>query len=648
MVSFQLATRLQVLMMTLVLAFVFGFLGALSFVVLILSLPRIAKVWGSLSDPARATIKVVLDLVLIAPALWLIGVGEQGLSVYYFGFLAAMVILGGYRMGTESPSWQTISIIVFSSLLGFSFLLLLSEIALGNVFELHMILVAAIVIPSLLLAIRLVLVAMASYLDELVSNSLSPQQTVLLVPSLNKLLLKLYIDVARARGHNLQEVWVIGNCAYTYIDGVPIKRNIRELPRLKEEKPLLLVVEAELKAEPLFTKIVDQARTSGCDLIKVNATKNGFSENPLTSFELNEIWVKLFRDERQFELDPTKSSVRPDSPIVITGGAGSIGSTLVNTFLSAGFSNIHVVDISEAGIYSLTEEFESGVESGKLKTYLLDIRDEIRIQKLFRELRPEAVFHAAACKHVPIVEFNPGTAFENNVLGTFNLLRSLPTSTVQFTLISTDKAVYPTNFMGATKRMAESLVSQAAQQDTRKICRYSVVRFGNVFGSSGSAPLKFIKQITEGKKVTLTDDRMKRYFMSINEACYLVARVSLDSEEITATGGESLTYVLEMGEMILVLDLLKALVELSGKRIVAEPKNSGEIAIEVIGPRPGEKLFEELAHDDDLVASRIPGVRRVSRATKNIADLDIEFADVFKDRRAELGVFLDAFNNLQI
>jgi FlaA1/EpsC-like NDP-sugar epimerase len=215
---------------------------------------------------------------------------------------------------------------------------------------------------------------------------------------------------------------------------------------------------------------------------------------------------------------------------------------------------------------------------------IADIRFAEELQLIFRRYRPDIVFHAAAHKHVPLMEVNPAEAVTNNVLGTYNLLQgALGTDVSHFVMISTDKAVNPTSVMGATKRVAELLVQQAAMRSGRA---YVAVRFGNVLGSRGSVVHTFKRQIAAGGPVTVTHPEMKRYFMTIPEAVQLVLQAS-----VLGKGGE--VFVLDMGEPVKIVDLARDLIELSGLEV------GRDIEIVFTGPRPGEKLFEELFVDGE-------------------------------------------------
>lgn len=272
--------------------------------------------------------------------------------------------------------------------------------------------------------------------------------------------------------------------------------------------------------------------------------------------------------------------------ILVTGSGGSIGSELCRQILKFKPRELVLVGHGENSIFDIEQELERRISllsyngyTPILKTIIADIRFPDRVDAIFAKYRPEVVFHAAAHKHVPIMEHNPGEAITNNVLGTKNLVESaLRNGTENFVLISTDKAVNPTSIMGASKRVAEMIVLNYAKNFNKN---YVAVRFGNVLGSRGSVIHTFRKQIKEGGPITLTHPDIKRFFMTIPEATQLVLQAS-----VLGKGGE--IFVLDMGEPIKVIDLAADMVRLSGYEV------DKDIKIEITGLRPGEKLFEEL------------------------------------------------------
>jgi FlaA1/EpsC-like NDP-sugar epimerase len=268
--------------------------------------------------------------------------------------------------------------------------------------------------------------------------------------------------------------------------------------------------------------------------------------------------------------------------VLVSGAGGSIGSELCRQIVKFKPSTLICLDISEFALYQLEQELAG--TSTQLVYVVGDVKNAARLDQLLAKHQPKVVFHAAAYKHVPLMENeNVSEAFNNNVLGTYTLAKACKAANVdKFVLVSTDKAVNPTNVMGATKRLAE-MVCQGLQE--AKGTRFVMVRFGNVLGSSGSVIPKFREQIKAGGPITVTHPEITRYFMSIPEAAQLVMQAGL-----MGAGGE--IFVLDMGEPVRIVDLARDMIKLSGLQ-------EDEIAIEFSGLRPGEKLYEELLADDE-------------------------------------------------
>ena len=274
--------------------------------------------------------------------------------------------------------------------------------------------------------------------------------------------------------------------------------------------------------------------------------------------------------------------------VLITGGGGSIGSELCRQILQLSPKLLIIVEINEYCLYRITQQIKEKYSNTNVIviTKLVSILDYDILEEIFRIYKPDIIFHAAAYKHVNIVENNPVVGVNNNVFGTLNIAKlSLKYKVGNFILISTDKAVRPTNIMGASKRLSE-LIIQAFQART-KFSIFSMVRFGNVLGSSGSVVPKFLKQIQSGGPITITDKRVTRFFMTIHEAVNLVIKSSIISK-----GGE--VFVLDMGDPIKIIDLAKKIALLSGKTIKNESNKNGNIKIKITGLSVGEKLYEEL------------------------------------------------------
>lgn len=287
--------------------------------------------------------------------------------------------------------------------------------------------------------------------------------------------------------------------------------------------------------------------------------------------------------------------------VLVTGAGGSIGSELCRQILSQHPATLVLLDHSEFALYSIDHELQPMAHGTHIVACLGSVLDEALLRHLMAEHRVQTIYHAAAYKHVPIVEHNIQQGLRNNVFGTLTLARVAAESGVETcVLISTDKAVRPTNVMGASKRIAE-LVMQAAAQRHGAGTVFSMVRFGNVLGSSGSVVPLFRRQIRNGGPITVTHPDIIRYFMLIPEAAQLVIQAGA-----MAKGGE--VFVLDMGEPVRIADLARSMIRLSGLTERNDENPSGDIEIKAIGLRPGEKLFEELLIGDDVQPSTHPRI----------------------------------------
>lgn len=276
--------------------------------------------------------------------------------------------------------------------------------------------------------------------------------------------------------------------------------------------------------------------------------------------------------------------------VLVTGAGGSIGSELCRQIARFSPARLVMYELSEFALYRIEQEFQGAFPELEIVCVVGDVKDRVLVEATFAEYQPAVVFHAAAYKHVPLMEGrNAWQAVRNNILGTLCVARAVTRyNTREFVLISTDKAVNPTNVMGATKRLAER-VCQAVQLQT-PAARFVMVRFGNVLGSSGSVIPKFREQIAQGGPVTVTHAEITRYFMLIPEAAQLVLQAGLQASKEEGPGGR--IFVLEMGEPVRIVDLARDMIRLSGF-------STDEIKIEITGLRPGEKLYEELLTDNE-------------------------------------------------
>ncbi len=299
--------------------------------------------------------------------------------------------------------------------------------------------------------------------------------------------------------------------------------------------------------------------------------------------------------------------------VLVTGAGGSIGSELCRQILAEHPSKLLLLDHNEFGLYCIHQELQSLCDAKELEVELVPLLGSVsnpkRLQEICQTYRPVTVYHAAAYKHVPMVESNPAEGIVNNVFGTLNMARAaLDSGAANFVLISTDKAVRPTNIMGASKRMAELVLQALAAAQVGLLgphtsACFSMVRFGNVLGSSGSVVPLFRRQLAAGGPLTVTHSEVTRYFMTIPEAAQLVLQAGA-----MASGGE--VFVLDMGEPVRILDLAHRMVELSGMKVRDAAHPDGDIEIAITGLRPGEKLYEELLIGEDPTPTAHPRIMK--------------------------------------
>jgi FlaA1/EpsC-like NDP-sugar epimerase len=305
--------------------------------------------------------------------------------------------------------------------------------------------------------------------------------------------------------------------------------------------------------------------------------QNNFNFDQLSSIDISDLM-----NRKPIELyDEHVAVAIREKTVLVTGAAGSIGSEIVRKLSEHHASRIICVDFSESALYDFEQELRRKHPDQHYQFILTDIRHEHLLKRIFNQYQPHYVYHAAAYKHVPLMELYPWEAVHTNVNGTESLVRlSIDHQVERFVFISSDKAVNPTSVMGATKRLAEMIVQAYAAQSDHKTC-FVVTRFGNVLGSNGSVVPLFKKQIQHGGPVTVTHPEMIRYFMTIAEACQLVLEAS-----VMAEGGE--VFVFDMGEPVKIVDLARNMIRLAG--LIPDV----DIPIQFVGQRPGEKLYEEV------------------------------------------------------
>ena len=367
--------------------------------------------------------------------------------------------------------------------------------------------------------------------------------------------------------------------------GVPIKGSTHDIQRIAKGEEIDEIIIAIPSADNAkLRRVIEECSKTKCRLRKLPGVYE-LIDGQVSIKEIRDVEIEdlLGREPVCMDLEEI-SQYLCGRTVLVTGGGGSIGSELCRQICEFKPRKLLILDIYENNAYELQMELTRKYPNLNLEVLIASIRDKASLNEVFLKYRPNVVFHAAAHKHVPLMEASPKEAIKNNVFGTMNVAELSDIYQVEkFVLISTDKAVNPTNIMGATKRVAEIII-----QSMNRVSRteFVAVRFGNVLGSNGSVIPLFKKQIAQGGPVTVTHEEITRYFMTIPEAVQLVIQAGA-----MAKGGE--IFVLDMGEPVKIMDLAKNLIRLSG----FEPGK--DIKIEVIGLRPGEKLYEELLMDEE-------------------------------------------------
>jgi len=371
------------------------------------------------------------------------------------------------------------------------------------------------------------------------------------------------------------------------VDGYPVySRNILTRDFINDEDIKVFIFAIKDLSTKGLKEVVQTVINLGMEILETPSFDQWLNGN-LQVKQLKKVQFEdlLGRDPITLDLDRINGGLRGKT-IMVTGAAGSIGSEIVRQLTKFNHKKLILVDQAETPCFYLDNELKAKFKDCNFDLIIGDVTNRQRMDYIFRKYRPEVVFHAAAYKHVPMMEANPHEAFRVNVGGTKNLAELAKKYNVEkFVMISSDKAVNPTNVMGATKKICELLV-QAISANSSSETQFVTTRFGNVLGSNGSVIPLFKKQIAEGGPVTITDPRITRFFMTIPEACQLVLEAGF-----MGNGGH--IYVFDMGEPIKILDIATNLILLSG----LQPNK--DIKIKFVGLRPGEKLYEELFNDDE-------------------------------------------------
>ena len=371
-----------------------------------------------------------------------------------------------------------------------------------------------------------------------------------------------------------------------YLEGIRVEGDRNDIVRIVQEKNVDRIIFAITNIEPASKKeLLNICKEAGAELLVVPGMYQLYSgEITVSRLKHVEIEDLLGRNEIKVDLNQILNGMR-GKRIMVTGGGGSIGSELCRQIAKAEPELLIIFDIYENTTYEIQQELKRNLPNVHVLALIGDVTDRKRVSSVLNRYHPDMVFHAAAHKHVPLMEDSPNEAIKNNVMGTLTICEEAAAAGVKrFLLISTDKAVNPTNIMGASKRLCEMVIQMMSRRNTKTT--FMAVRFGNVLGSNGSVIPLFKKQIAEGGPVTVTDKNIIRYFMTIPEAVSLVLQASY-----YAKGGE--IFVLDMGEPVRIDDMARNLIKLSGL------KPDVDIEIKYTGLRPGEKLYEELLMDEE-------------------------------------------------
>ncbi len=414
------------------------------------------------------------------------------------------------------------------------------------------------------------------------------------------------------------------------INGIKIysRNNIDSLIKSKQVSDIFVSInniEPQNKKKLINSLINFNVRVRTLPVISNIISRTSYSGN----YEVLDVIDLLDRDHGQKKIN---LKFLNDAVVLVSGAGGSIGSEICRQLLVQRPSKIILLEHNEFGLYEIHQEICEINKNNDLRIEIIpilaNVRDKIKITSIFEEHRPQIIYHAAAYKHVPLLEENISESIYNNVLGTIVLSECAYKISDKFILISTDKAVRPTNIMGATKRVSEMCIqsiSRKAIKDGLNIS-YSIVRFGNVLGSSGSVIPLFMKQIKKGGPVTLTHPEVKRYMMTIPEAVLLV----LQTSNLAKTGDICL---LEMGEQIKILDIAKRLIKLNGYTIKDDSNPDGDIKIKYIGLRPGEKLYEELSIDNNFTKTSNPLIFKANDLSYDENSFNHDLKELFESTK---------------
>lgn len=565
-----------------------------------------------LQKTARTFLWVLLDIVLLNAALLLAQVVRYSAHISYAFFensirlapvMTVLFLLVFYAFGMYRTMWQyatasdVLRIAVASliaTLLTYAFSLVGDALAHGSVFILHRMvyLLHWLMTLALVGASRLLyrMIVTRERVSLLRSGSKDEVRRVMVVGA-GWAGANLVHEIQRGSYGNCVPVLVVDDDRIrtgSQLSGVPVVRGSGNILKLASDYRVDEIIIAIATPMGDLKPLIEKCLATGCRVRRINPLQDVHGETGTQVRDIN-INDLLGRPEEKLDMTPVSEFFRGKT-VLITGGGGSIGSELCRRLLPLEPERIVLYDISENYMYDLFSELKlqyGAALKDKLILCVGSIRDEQRLNEVFSEYQPQVVLHAAAHKHVPLMEDCPDQAVKNNVFGTWLTAQTAVKHHVQrFVLISTDKAVNPTNIMGATKRLAEMIV-EALNAQTKT--EFIAVRFGNVLGSHGSVVPLFEQQIRSGGPITLTHPDIIRYFMTIPEAASLVLQAAS-----IAKGGE--LFVLDMGRPVKIRELAERMIQLYA------PREGRKIDIVYVGLRPGEKLYEELLMADEGIA----------------------------------------------
>ncbi|HEY0435977.1 MAG TPA: nucleoside-diphosphate sugar epimerase/dehydratase, partial [Phenylobacterium sp.] len=417
-------------------------------------------------------------------------------------------------------------------------------------------------------------------------------------------------DVSRSHDRTYTPVGIVGSDSRDVgqqVRGVCVIESLEnldealaDLRRWNRYPRAILFLEEPGRLKGLTADQLGLLKNDGIRLLRLPSIVELAQHDGVTLLPMREINIEelLARPPLQLDRGAVGNLIR-GRRVLVTGAGGSIGSELVRQMAAFQCAHLIMVDNSEASLFAIDREMEEGFPQISRAPVLCDVRNAERLTAVFKQETPDLVFHAAALKHVPLVERHPCEGVLTNLIGTRNVAEaSKACRAAQMVLISTDKAVDPTNVMGATKRLAETLIQ--SEQTTGAGPRFSVVRFGNVLGSAGSVVPIFSSQIEHGGPVSVTHPDMERFFMTIPEAAQLVLHATATSAD--SQGRDARLFVLEMGAPVRIMDLARQMIALSGRR---------DVEIRITGLRPGEKLTEALLDDNERSLPCAPNVMEV-------------------------------------